>query len=166
MPPEAKTTHSSPGTPRADEDPTPLPSVETTPSLAPHSLRCRTKLWVPTGQPASFLWLRALPSSLPLPPAAASWGHLPNTPFAPVSSFLGLASGEAHMKADSWQLRVKPKKYSHRRSGQEARLQTSLAVQWLGLLVSTAGGDPSSIPCWGTKIPHAAQRCLQPISNK
>ena len=31
---------------------------------------------------------------------------------------------------------------------------TSLAVQWLGLCASTAGGA-GSIPGWGTKIPHA-----------
>ena len=30
----------------------------------------------------------------------------------------------------------------------------SLAVQWLGLCTSTAGG-PGSIPGWGAKIPHA-----------
>ena len=34
---------------------------------------------------------------------------------------------------------------------------TSLAVQWLRLCVSTAGGM-GSIPGWGPKIPHAAQR--------
>ena len=33
---------------------------------------------------------------------------------------------------------------------------TSLAVQWLRLCASTAGGM-GSIPGWGTKIPHAAQ---------
>ena len=33
---------------------------------------------------------------------------------------------------------------------------TSLAVQWLRLRASTAGGT-GSIPDWGTKIPHAAQ---------
>ena len=32
---------------------------------------------------------------------------------------------------------------------------TSLAVQWLGLCASTAGG-PGIDPCWGTKILHAA----------
>ena len=31
---------------------------------------------------------------------------------------------------------------------------TSLAVQWLRLRASNAGGE-DSIPCWGTKIPHA-----------
>ena len=31
---------------------------------------------------------------------------------------------------------------------------TSLAVQWLRLCASTAGGV-GSIPGWGTKIPHA-----------
>ena len=35
----------------------------------------------------------------------------------------------------------------------------SLAVQWLGLLASTAGGM-GSIPGWGTKVLHAAQ-CSQ-----
>ena len=33
---------------------------------------------------------------------------------------------------------------------------TSLAVQWLRLHASTAGGA-GSIPGWGTKIPHAGQ---------
>ena len=33
----------------------------------------------------------------------------------------------------------------------------SLAVQWLGLCALTAEGL-GSIPGWGTKIPHAAQR--------
>ena len=33
---------------------------------------------------------------------------------------------------------------------------TSLVVQWLRLCASTARGA-SSIPGWGTKIPHAAQ---------
>ena len=42
---------------RVDGDPAPLPSVETTPSLAPHSLPCRTKLWAPTGHPASAVAL-------------------------------------------------------------------------------------------------------------
>ena len=32
----------------------------------------------------------------------------------------------------------------------------SLAVQWLGLCASTAGGT-GSIPSQGTKVPHAAQ---------
>ena len=111
---------------RVDGDPAPLPSVETTPSLAPHSLPCRTKLWAPTGHPASAVALRPPLSSLPLPPAAASRGHLPNTPFAPVSSSLGLASREAHTRAGSWQLRVKPQRHSHRHPGQEARLKTPL----------------------------------------
>ena len=35
-------------------------------------------------------------------------------------------------------------------------LGNSLAVQWLGLRASTAGGK-DSIPGWGTKILHAAQ---------
>ena len=35
-------------------------------------------------------------------------------------------------------------------------LGNSLAVQWLGLCVSTAGG-PGSIPGQGAKIPYAAQ---------
>ena len=34
--------------------------------------------------------------------------------------------------------------------------ETSQVVPWLGLCTSTAGGT-SSIPDWGTKIPHAAQ---------
>jgi len=33
---------------------------------------------------------------------------------------------------------------------------TSLAVQWLRLLAYATGGM-SSIPGWGTKIPHASQ---------
>ena len=33
-------------------------------------------------------------------------------------------------------------------------LGNSLAVQWLGLCVSTAGG-PGLIPGWGTEIPQA-----------
>ena len=37
------------------------------------------------------------------------------------------------------------------------RFWTSLAVQWLRLHASTAGGT-GSIPVRGTKIPHAAQR--------
>ena len=41
---------------------------------------------------------------------------------------------------------------------------TSLAVQWLGLCPSTAGGT-GSIPGWGTKIPHAA-RCSQKTKPK
>ena len=40
--------------------------------------------------------------------------------------------------------------------GQRYMLGISLAVQWLRLCVSTAGGT-GSIPCQGTKIPHAAQ---------
>ena len=36
---------------------------------------------------------------------------------------------------------------------------TSLAVQWLRICASTAGGT-GSVPGWGTKIPHAA-RCGQ-----
>ena len=36
-------------------------------------------------------------------------------------------------------------------------LGTSLAVQWLKLCISTAGGT-GSIPGQGTKIPHAMQR--------
>ena len=36
------------------------------------------------------------------------------------------------------------------------KIGTSLAVQWLGLCASTAGGM-GSIPGWGTKIPHAMQ---------
>ena len=55
------------------------------------------------------LWLCALPVLTPAPSCCCIWGHLPNTPFAPVSSSLGLASGEAHTRAGSWQLRVKPK---------------------------------------------------------
>ena len=35
--------------------------------------------------------------------------------------------------------------------------RNSLTVQWLGLHTSTAGGM-GSIPCRGTKIPHAAQK--------
>ena len=34
---------------------------------------------------------------------------------------------------------------------------TSLAVQWLGLRASSAGGT-GAIPGWGTKIPHAMGR--------
>ena len=34
---------------------------------------------------------------------------------------------------------------------------TSLVVQWLSLCTPTAGGA-GSIPGWGTKVPHAAQR--------
>ena len=37
-----------------------------------------------------------------------------------------------------------------------SRTGTFLAVQWLGLQASTAGGT-GSIPGHGTKIPHAAQ---------
>ena len=40
---------------------------------------------------------------------------------------------------------------------QQKYLGTSLAVQWLGLSASTAGGM-GSIPRWGTKIPHAGWR--------
>ena len=36
----------------------------------------------------------------------------------------------------------------------EGNLGNSLAVQWLGLGASMAGG-PGSIPGWGTKIPQA-----------
>ena len=39
----------------------------------------------------------------------------------------------------------------------------SLAVQWLGLLASTAG-DPRSVPGGGTNIPQAAQRGNQSIN--
>ena len=35
-------------------------------------------------------------------------------------------------------------------------IRTSLVVQWLRLCTSITGGM-GSIPCWGTKIPHAAQ---------
>ena len=38
----------------------------------------------------------------------------------------------------------------------QANARTSLAVQWLRLRASNAGGA-GSIPGWGTRIPHAAQ---------
>ena len=45
----------------------------------------------------------------------------------------------------------------------------SLAVQWLGLHASTAGGT-SSIPGWGVKTPHATwwpkkKKCSQKGKN-
>ena len=42
---------------------------------------------------------------------------------------------------------------------------TSLAVQWLRLHPSTAGGT-GSIPGWGTKIPQASQRDQKKIRTK
>ena len=44
-------------------------------------------------------------------------------------------------------------------------LGTSLVVQWLRLRASTVGGM-GSIPVWGTKIPHAAQRVAKKIEEK
>ena len=44
--------------------------------------------------------------------------------------------------------------YLHGGFDQRLEGSTSLAVQWLKLLASTAG-DVGSIPGWGTKIPHA-----------
>ena len=41
---------------------------------------------------------------------------------------------------------------------------SSLAVQWVRLCASTAGGE-GSIPGWGTMIPHAAQ-CGQKKKKK
>ena len=43
-------------------------------------------------------------------------------------------------------------------------LGTPLAAQWLRLCISNAGGM-SSIPGWGTKIPHAAW-CSQKKKKK
>ena len=43
------------------------------------------------------------------------------------------------------------------RQKKKSRAGISLAVQWLGLCASTAGGV-GSIPGQGTKIPHAAER--------
>ena len=40
-------------------------------------------------------------------------------------------------------------------------LGTSLAVQWSGLCASSVGGE-GSIPGWGTRILHAAQKHLPP----
>ena len=42
--------------------------------------------------------------------------------------------------------------------------RTSLAVQWLRLLTSTAGGM-SSIPGWGTKIPPTARHSQKKIKS-
>ena len=42
---------------------------------------------------------------------------------------------------------------------------TSLAVQWLRLRASTAGGV-GSIPGWGTRIPHASQCSQKTKQNK
>ena len=44
-------------------------------------------------------------------------------------------------------------------------LATFLAVQWLRLHASNAGGV-GSIPCQGTKIPHAVWRGGKKIKNK
>ena len=41
---------------------------------------------------------------------------------------------------------------------------TSLAVQWLGLPISTAGGMGLD-PGWGTKIPHAMQPKKEDINS-
>ena len=40
------------------------------------------------------------------------------------------------------------------------KIRTSLAVQWLRLRISSAGGV-GLIPGWGTTIPHAAQRAAK-----
>ena len=48
---------------------------------------------------------------------------------------------------------------------QNPHVGTSLVVQWLRLRALNAGGT-GSIPGWGTKIPHAAQRGQNKQTNK
>ena len=56
---------------------------------------------------------------------------------------------------------AKEKRCSSTNSDLDASIGTSLAVQWLRLCTSTAGGS-GSIPGWGTRIPHAVWR----VQNK
>ena len=48
----------------------------------------------------------------------------------------------------------------------ERNSRTSLVVQWLRCWACNAGGSVSSIPVWGTKIPHAAPCALPKIKLK
>ena len=50
-------------------------------------------------------------------------------------------------------------------SSEQGTMGTSLAVQWLRLCASSAGGM-GSIPGQGTKIPHATQRGKKTEKNK
>ena len=113
-------------------------------------------------------WQRSLSARIwaqtsPAPPTRLPWGgsgplsvRAPTPPFLPTSSGAGCTSGPVLAHFSLGRKHSISCQASLRQHIQHLKLAfwTSLAVQWLGLCVSTAGGL-GSIPGRGTKIPHA-----------